>query len=99
MSTNIDCLELFTTDGMSSFTGSENAGSIICAYEYYTSFEDENPLMSGNITVTWPADPTGINGVMSEKAADSKAFSLSGKRVNTATYKGIVVKDGKKVRL
>ena len=34
MSTNIDCLDLFTTDGMSSFTGNEEKGSIICAYEY-----------------------------------------------------------------
>ncbi|MGN1229369.1 MAG: hypothetical protein ACI4T5_06915 [Prevotella sp.] len=96
----VDCMGLYTTDGMSSFTGDEKAGSMTCAFEYYASYNDDEPLVSGDITVTWPTDPNGIKNVKNESATDdNKCYNLSGQIVNPAIYKGIVVKNGKKVRL
>lgn len=98
LTSDYDCIGLYTLEGMSSFSGDSNGGTFTLAYEYYASYEDENPAYSGTLTVTWNA--SGVTAVtFGDEKADQAIYSLGGRRVPAADVlkKGIYIINKKKV--
>ena len=61
---------------------------------------DELPILpvlneDGTSLTIVSGDPTGIAPVVVKEAGNSAIYNLAGQKVN-ASYKGIVIKDGKK---
>ena len=71
-------------------------GDEVVVYGKLKLFNTTYEVDANNILISKKSNPTGISNITTSEADNAPAYNLAGQKVNAA-YKGIVIKNGKKM--